>query len=135
MQLGLGVLAIVGGLVGILLLGTSADTLFLLVWGTPANVATRLYHRLQRYRRSLRARVRAGDTPYEVGASLARRLDEIGADRELGEELLPPAVSEIQRLIELYVRAWYTPQPLTRRDRFVAIGTWWVLRWRLWLGG
>ncbi|HNT74175.1 MAG TPA: transglutaminase-like domain-containing protein [Anaerolineae bacterium] len=132
-QVGRWTLAIVGSVVGGLLLMTGVDTLFLLVWGTPADVVTRLYHRLQRYRRSLRARVAVGDTPYEVGASLTRRIVEIGAGRELSEEWLPPAADEIQRMIEFYIRVWYTPQPLTRRERFVVTGTWWVLRWRLWL--
>jgi transglutaminase-like putative cysteine protease len=123
----------VGGTLGLLLLYTIMDSVFLLIFEKPEQMITRLYHRLQRYRRRLRARSRDGQTPYEVADSLAVRLDEISKDRELAEELLPDAAVEIRSLADLYVRAWYTPHPMERAERRAAVWTWWVLRWRLWL--
>ncbi len=112
---------------------TLLDSAFLLIWDTTNGTVTRLYHRLRRYQEALRAHIKEGQTPYEVADALILRLNEIAARRDLAQEVLPDAAGEIHELIEMYVQAWYSPQPLTRQDRQVAVIRWWVLRWRLWL--
>ncbi|MBN2004067.1 MAG: transglutaminase domain-containing protein [Anaerolineae bacterium] len=112
---------------------TLLDSAFLLLWGTPNGTATRLYHRLRRYQEALRAHAYDGQTPCEVADALVFRLNEIAARRDLAQEMLPDAEGEVRELVDLYICAWYSPQPLTSQDRQVAVVRWWVLRWRLWL--
>jgi len=122
-----------GATLAAVLLYSLLDSAFLLTWGTANGTVTRLYHRLRRYQEALRAPIERGQTPYEAADALILRLNEIAARRDLAQEVLPGAEGEIHELIEMYVQAWYSPQPLTRQERQVAVVRWWVLRWRLWL--
>ena len=123
----------VGSGLGALLILTGVDSLFLLVWGDSQAMVTHLYHRLQQYQRSLRASTRTGHTPFEVAGVLTQRLNEISQGRAVAEEVLPPAADEVAQVVNAYVQAWYSSHPLTRKERWSLVGTWWLLRWRLWL--
>jgi hypothetical protein len=89
-----------------------------------------LYNRLRKSAQQLQVRTRSGNTPYEFSGLLITRLLEI-ADSMGDEELLPPAEDEIPVLIELYVRAWYSPHAIEMPERRAAVWAWWKLQWRL----
>jgi hypothetical protein len=93
-------------------------------------MATVLYNRLRKSAAQLQVHTRPGNTPYEFGALLVARLLEI-ADSRNDEELLPPAEDEIPVLVELYVRAWYSPHAIETAERRAAVWAWWKLQWRL----
>ena len=124
---------IAAGIIGVLLfiLGVSGlDSALLLLRRSPVETATILYNRLRKSGRRLQVHMRAGNTPYEFGAFLVARMLEIAASRR-DEELLPPAEDEIPVLIELYVRAWYSPHVIEMPERRAAVWAWWKLQWRL----
>lgn len=97
----------------------------------PAAVAM-LYQRLYRHGRRLAAPVRAGDTPYELAASLAGRVADLAQENRWGAQFAP-AAQELCWLTDLYVRGIYSPHPLEAADQAQAIQTWQRLRRRLWL--
>jgi len=124
---------LVVGIAGVVLfiLGVSGiDSALLLLRRSPAKMATVLYGRLRKSAQQLQIRTRPGNTPYEFGHLLVARLLEI-ADTQRDEELLPPAEDEIPVLIELYVRAWYSPHTIEVAERRAAVWAWWKLQWRL----
>ncbi len=123
-----GLLAIV-----VIVFGVSGiDSVLLLLRRSPEGMATILYNRLRRAGRRLQVEAHEGDTPYEFGSALLLRILEVAKFRR-DEELLPPAEDEIPVLVELYVRAWYSPHAILRPERRAAVWAWWKLRWRLWL--
>jgi len=127
------VLWIVIGIAGVVLfiLGVSGiDSVLLLLRRSPVKMATVLYNRLRKSAAQLQVRTRPGNTPYEFGGLLVARLLEI-ADSRNDEELLPPAEDEIPVLVELYVRAWYSPHAIETAERRAAVWAWWKLQWRL----
>ena len=127
------VLQIVAGIAGVALfiLGVSGiDGALLLLRRSPVAMATVLYNRLRKSARQLQMHVAAGLTPYEFGDLLFARVLEIAASRR-DEELLPPAEDEIPVLVELYVRAWYSPHTIEAPERRAAVWAWWKLQWRL----
>lgn len=105
-------------------------------WGLrrlePAVVAGVLYGQLRHYGRRLAVPVRAGDTPYEFARSFAKRMANLSRGRRRGA-VLASAVHSADRLIDLYVRASYGPEPAGGTESSQAIKTWRNLRWRLWL--
>ncbi|MBN2392620.1 MAG: transglutaminase domain-containing protein [Anaerolineae bacterium] len=124
---------IVIGIAGVVLfiLGVSGiDSVLLLLRRSPSKMATVLYSRLRKRAVQLQVRTRPGNTPYEFGALLIARLLEI-ADSQGDEELLPPVEDEIPVLVELYVRAWYSPHAIETAERRAAVWAWWKLQWRL----
>ena len=108
---------------------TGIDSLLLLLRRSPVDVATTLYNRLRRAGRQLQVATHTGDTPYEFGHALVARFLDITADRR-GGDLLPPAEDEVPVLIDLYVRAWYSPHVIERAERRAAVWAWWKLQWR-----
>lgn len=124
---------IVAGVVAIavIVLGASGvDSVLLLLRRSPEATATVLYSRLRRIGQRLQAKGHTGDTPHEFGRVLVARVLEIAAARH-DEELLPPAEDEIPALIDLYIRAWYSPHAIAAPERRAAVWVWWKLRWRL----
>ena len=125
----------------VLLLVTLLDNIILLLWGDAGAMVTRLYHRLRQHANSLGVMVQQGDTPHELAAALTARLAEIAALESVPSvpalptrrEFLSAAPDEIAALVDVYVRAWYAPQPVDTAARSRAVWTWWKLRWRLWL--
>lgn len=127
------VLWILAGIAGVLLfiLGVSGiDSALLLLRRSPVAMATVLYNRLRKFARQMKMHVETGITPYEFGDILSTRVLEIAASHR-DEELLPPAEDEIPVLIDLYVRAWYSPQAIEMPERRAAVWAWWKLQWRL----
>jgi len=106
------------------------DSVAMLFWRSPVDMATVLYNRLRRAGQKVQVQMHVGDTPYEYGRLLVKRLMEIAAARR-DEDLLPPAEDEIPVLIELYVRAWYSPHAIESPERRAALWAWWKLQWRL----
>lgn len=108
---------------------TGIDSVLLLLRRSPVDTATVLYNRLRRAGRQLEVSTHTGDTPYELGRVLTARFLEIAASRRDGD-LLPPAEDEVPILIDLYVRAWYSPHAIEREERRAAVWAWWKLQWR-----
>lgn len=128
-----GALWILAGIAGVVLfiLGVSGiDSALLLLRRSPTDTATVLYNRLRKSSKRLQVRTRVGSTPYEFGRLLVARMLEIAASRH-DADLLPPAEDEIPVLIELYVRAWYSPHTIEMSERRAAVWAWWKLQWRL----
>jgi transglutaminase-like putative cysteine protease len=98
----------------------------------PAAVA-RLYQRVRRYGRELAMPMRAGDTPYEFARSFAGWATALAREKPWGE-IIAGAISEVRRLVDLYVEANYTPRPMRTIDFWYALQVWRKLWWRLWLG-
>jgi transglutaminase-like putative cysteine protease len=132
--LGLWLLAGVGGVALVVAVLTGVDSARLL-WDSPEGMAGRFYRRLKAYADRLRIRNRRGDTPYELAHAFEGRIKEIAEGHGFaGIEFLEPAAEEVQTLMDLYVRVWYSPEAdLSREARRRAVWTWWRLRWRLWL--
>lgn len=117
-------------LAGMLALG--ADGVFLLRLA-PRETVTRLYRRLRRQARALQVNAQSGDTPRELAAALALRVQEIAAGRRYAGRLLAPAADDARALVAAYERAWYAPHPVDAATRREAARVWGKLRWRLWL--
>jgi transglutaminase-like putative cysteine protease len=98
---------------------------------TPGVAISLLYQRLRRSGQQLGVPVRDGATPYEFGFALARHLDDL-AQGAFWEVTLGSAPAEVQRLVEWYVQANYTPRPVDDEDRLEAIRLWRALRARMW---
>ncbi len=127
------VLWVLAGIAGVVLfiLGVSGiDSALLLLRRSPVAMATTLYNRLRKYAKHLPTPTVAGNTPYEFGHLLTARVLEIAAAHR-DEELLPPAEDEIPVLVDLYVRAWYSPHVIEMPERRAAVWAWWKLQWRL----
>jgi transglutaminase-like putative cysteine protease len=125
-------LRIIIGIVAVaffVLVATGIDSVLLLLRRSPIDMATVLYNRLRRVGRQLEVSTHMGDTPYEFGRAFVARFLEI-ADARHDEDLLPPAEDEIPVLIDLYVRAWYSPHTIERPERRAAVWAWWKLQWR-----
>jgi transglutaminase-like putative cysteine protease len=108
---------------------TGIDVVLLLLRRSPVDMATVLYNRLRRAGRQLEVPTHKGDTPYEFGRAFVARFLEIADARHDGD-LLPPAEDEVPVLIDLYVRAWYSPHAIERPERRAAVWAWWKLQWR-----
>ncbi len=123
---------VVGLLAAVLLVfgATGIDSAWLLLQRSPATMMSLLYERLRRAGKRLKVTLHEGDTPYEFGSALVARVLEVAKSRQ-DEDLLPPAEDEIPKLIDGYVRVWYSPYPMTQLERRAAVWTWWKLRWRL----
>jgi len=91
-----------------------------------------LYQRLYRHGRRLAVPVRAGDTPYELAASLAGRVADLAQERHW-DAVFGPAAQELCWLTDLYVRGIYSPHLPDAAVQAQAIQTWQRLHRRLWL--
>jgi len=98
---------------------------------SPANTVTTLYHRLRRRTRKLGIGESSGDTPYQFLGRMETRLTELAEGRKGATWMLPVAVEQMQSLIALYVREWYTASPLGSEEQRVALHAWRGLFWRL----
>ncbi|MBN2005319.1 MAG: transglutaminase domain-containing protein [Anaerolineae bacterium] len=129
----LGIAAFIAlGIIGVALLASVIESGFLLLWRDAGAMCTRLYHHLRKRAASLHVYLREGDTPYEFAESMANRLTDIAAEREVGE-VLAPGSDEVRALVEGYVQTWYAPNSVGFAARRALVWVWWKLRWRLWL--
>jgi hypothetical protein len=126
-------LALAAGIAALALAGTawSVADAWRLHHLPPAAALEQLYHRLRDYGPKLEVSVRAGDTPYEFAQALTGRVNELAQTGRWA--VLLAALPDIEWLTDLYVRAAYSPQPVSPADQNRAIHLWWRLRWRLWL--
>lgn len=99
---------------------------------TPAGTIAVVNEQLYRQARQLHTPLTNGDTPYEVAGALTEQLGNL-AMRSRWRDFLKPAPREIGTLIDLYVRACYSPHHLETSDQAQAIALWQRLRRRLWL--
>lgn len=111
-------------------IGSQVELLWLRL-RSPAEAVTALYHRLRRRAEGLDVRALPGDTPHEFAGSLAARLEALAVNRRRAAWMLPAAVEEARLLCELYVRVWYTSQPLQQAEHLAALRAWRGLFWRL----
>jgi len=130
LSLALWVLAGIAGVVLFILAVSGIDSALLLLRRSPVAMATVLYDRLRDYAKHLQTHTAAGNTPYEFGHLLTARVLEIAGTHH-DEELLPPAEDEIPVLVDLYIRAWYSPHAIEMPERHAAVWAWWKLQWRL----
>ncbi len=103
----------------------------------PEQAIARLYGRVYRRGRKLGAGFAPGDTPYEFGASLDERLSALmdgrgNADGQ-ADARLEIDRAELRKLVDLYVRASYSPHPQDAGARTMAINAWLAVRRNLWL--
>ncbi|MBN1976750.1 MAG: transglutaminase domain-containing protein [Anaerolineae bacterium] len=97
--------------------------------GTSRAVAT-LYGRLRHHGQRLAVPMRAGDTPYEF-AEVFAEWSKKQARKERWGMVLADAVSEVRRLVDLYVKVAYTARPVGSIELWYAFQSWRKLRWRL----
>lgn len=71
-----------------------------------------------------------GETTDEFATSLRSRLAYL-SDKEWLDKLLSPAIPELNKLTDLYLRAIYTQRPPSKDEVHSALHTWQALRWRL----
>ncbi len=122
------------GAAGALALGALAAfaiDLWRLVRLAPAAAIDHAYHRLQGHARRLAGTSQPGDTPYEFAAHLCHRLTELS--RITGFDVSTDAGEDVRQLVELYVRAFYSPAAPGLAERAQAVTLWRRLRQRLWL--
>lgn len=103
----------------------------------PEQAIARLYGRVYRRGRTLGAGGGPGDTPYEFGSSLDERLCALmdgcaGAEGQ-ADARLEIDRAELRKLVDLYVRASYSPHPQDAGARALAINAWLTVRRNLWL--
>ena len=72
-----------------------------------------------------------GDTPYEFVGHLEHHISEVSSGRRW-ESIVLPAINEAQELVELYVRALYTPHIPDIAEKWMALRLWEQLRLRIW---
>ncbi len=125
------------GLVGLLLMVgvlTALDGVRMLLL-TPEELLKRFYRRLQAKADRLGISRHPGDTPRELALAYADQLSVIAAAHgSVGTKLVKPAIEDVQTLLGLYQRVWYSPRSeLSSQERRRAILTWLLLRWRVWL--
>ncbi len=90
-----------------------------------------LRRRLIRSSHQLNVTVLSGDTPYEFADSFVERLACLMQASRL-RSALNPAIDETRWLVNLYVRACYSPHPPERVEQKRAMAMWGKLKWRLW---
>ncbi|RPI31651.1 MAG: DUF4129 domain-containing protein, partial [Chloroflexota bacterium] len=116
-------------LVLLAVLAQVADTQYLL-HKAPVDTAARLYARLRRSGARLAVPTLPGDTPYEYEAAFSRRTAVLPTGKIKGR-LFRPIGEEVNRLVDLYARASYSPHPPDTAELRRAIRAWLRLRWRL----
>lgn len=123
-----------GGALIVVAVASGVDMAVLLL-SSSRRMMQRLRRRLWRHANRLGLWVEQGATVGELTGRLAEQLKAIAQTKGFsGVEFIEPAVDELQRIAELYVRVWYTPTAgLTRQERWEAGWLWWRLRVRLWL--
>lgn len=89
----------------------------------PERAAAELYRRLRSHAAHLHVRYTPGDTPYEFAASMAERITSL-AEQARWAPILRPALHPVQRLIELHVRASFSPSPPHPAELGQAIRGW-----------
>jgi len=98
----------------------------------PAAAVTTLYTRLRRQARRLAVPVRVSDTPNEFATALAGWAADL-SEAEYWDDWLAPAIQNVRRLIDSYVRTIYASRPLEPPDQEQAVRAWHQARWHLWL--
>jgi hypothetical protein len=99
---------------------------------SPADAVATLYDRLYHYGPRLEVTVVASTTPYEFAGALAERMDRLISDRRWRVDSV--AFSQhVRSLTDLYVRAFYSPHPVSPAELHQAIATWGRLRRQMWL--
>lgn len=103
----------------------------------PEQAIARLYGRVYRRGRALGVEAGPADTPFEFGAGLDERLRALmdgraGAEGQ-ADARLEIDRAELRRLVDLYVRARYSPHPQDAGARALAINAWLTVRRNLWL--
>jgi transglutaminase-like putative cysteine protease len=98
----------------------------------PEVAVVTLYRRLRRHGQQLAVPMWAGDTPYEFADSFAGWAAELAQKGRWGETLAS-VVSEVRRLVDLYVEVCYTSHRVGAIGRWHALEAWKKLRWQLWL--
>jgi transglutaminase-like putative cysteine protease len=110
-----------------------------LMAGTPDDLVRDRHTRLVHWGTRLGHPHRSGQTPFEYGTALSAGLRRDGQHsrwphvRQASDELPP----EVERLTETYVRAQYSPEPISHREGRQIRDLWTRLRrrlWWLWLG-
>lgn len=97
---------------------------------SPLNGLTRLYQQLRRWGSRLGVSMTAGDTPYEFAAAFKERMARLSARRRWSR-WAAPAPQEMQRILEAYVQAHYSPEPVEKAALLKALRIWRKLRWRM----
>ncbi len=93
-------------------------------WQAPPQAIATLYRRLYRQARPLVADLPPGSTPYEFAAYLRQRL--------AGRAPAGAAADRLQRLVETYTRAIYSPHAPGAVEKRTALHEWNKLRLDLW---
>jgi transglutaminase-like putative cysteine protease len=110
-----------------------------LMAGTPDDLVRDRHTRLVHWGARLGHPPRDGETPFEYGTALSAGLRRDGQHsrwphvRQASDELPP----DVERLTETYVRAQYSPEPISHREGWQIRDLWTRLRrrlWWLWLG-
>ncbi|MFN2271071.1 MAG: transglutaminase-like domain-containing protein [Anaerolineae bacterium] len=96
----------------------------------PSAAVAVLYGRLRHHGRRLAVPMRAGDTPYEFAESFAGWSEGLAQKKRWGA-MLADAVSEVHRLVDLYVEVAYTAHAVGSLERWHALESWRKLGWRL----
>jgi transglutaminase-like putative cysteine protease len=104
------------------------DTLYLIQL-VPRLAAREVYRRLNRYGRLLKVRVDGGETPYELGRLLSRRMVEITSTGLAATGVI--ASKEVYTLIDEVVHVSYRPAEIDSSARRGIVRKWRRLRWRL----
>ena len=96
---------------------------------TPAQTLFTLFSRLENHACRLRIPRAASDTPHEFWRALAERL--VHTPRRLRPQT-EDVTEDVTALVELYVRASYSPHPPTRAEQRQAMTRWIGLNWKFW---
>jgi len=99
----------------------------------PEKAIARLYGRVYRRGQAFGAAAGPGDTPYEFGAHLDERLRALLDGPSRPDARLEIDRAELRKLVDLYVRANYSPHPQDAGARAMAINAWLTVRRTLWL--
>jgi transglutaminase-like putative cysteine protease len=130
--------------VGVMLVALVA--VVILIWrprqrgvDSAANLVRDRHTRLVRWGTRLGQPPRDGKTPYEYGADLGEALSIRGQDSrwQQARQASAKAPSEVTQLVDTFVRAQYSPEPISDRESWQIRNLWTRLRrrlWWLWLG-
>ena len=118
--------------VGIAVISTTGDSLYLYFHQTPSWMISRLYNRLRKNALHIEAFVHDGDTPNEVLQAFTSRIETIASQRETYKDFLTESVYLAKILVESYIKLWYSPRTdMPRAERWDIAWVWWNLRLRL----
>jgi len=99
---------------------------------SPSMLATQLFYRLYRYGARLGIPAQAGDTPCEFAAILEKQMLSLSQSSRWPMDF-KHIVVELRVLTNFYVRATFSPQPLTHPEKKQLLRIWYRLQGVLWL--